>query len=245
MNVFIIGIGGKMGRALCERAAQYDCVITGGLDKVKTPNCPTFENISDINVPIDAVIDFSRPVLLDGIIELCVKLRCPCVLATTGYDEEQERKIKQLSESVAVFKSENMSLGVNVLSILAEQAASILKNFDIEIIERHHNQKADAPSGTAKLLLNSIEKGLATPSVRVYGREGNSKRNTGEIGIHSVRGGSVVGEHEVGFYGNDEVITLSHSAGSRKIFADGALKAAKWILNKKPGLYDMHDMLGL
>lgn len=244
MNVLIVGITGKMGKALCERAGELDITVAGGLDKVKSSCYPTFSSAKEVNVPYDAVIDFSRPETLDDIIAL-TQNGLPCVLATTGYSAEQEKKIAELSKRTAVFKSENMSLGVNALSVLCEKAAALLKDFDIEIIERHHNQKADAPSGTAKLLCRSIERGLDYSPAYIYGREGNCKRKPKEIGVHAVRGGSIVGEHEVIFCGNDEVVTLAHSAGSRKIFADGALKAAKWLIGKKPGLYDMRDMLGL
>ncbi len=245
MNIFIVGINGKMGRVLCERAPELGVTVSGGLDKVSSPLYPTFTRAADVNVPVDAVIDFSRPETLGEIISLCKKYNCPCVLSTTGYRASDEQQIRKLAEKVAVFKSENMSLGVNALSILAGKAAEILKDFDVEIIERHHNQKADAPSGTAKLLCRSVEKGLAYSPDYVYGREGNCKRKPHEIGVHAIRGGSIVGEHEIAFCGSDEVVTLSHSAGSRKIFADGALKAAKWLTGKKAGLYDMHDMLGL
>ena len=245
MNIFIVGIGGKMGRALCERAGEYGDTVSGGLDRISSACFPTFSTASEVNVPVDAVIDFSRPDTLPEIISLCKLTGAPCVIATTGYTRDQEEAIKKLSESVAVFKSENMSLGINALSILAEKAASLLKDFDVEIIERHHNQKADAPSGTAKLLCRSLERGLDYAPSYNYGREGNSKRKPHEIGVHAIRGGTIVGEHEIAFCGGDEVVTLSHSAGSRRIFADGALKAAKWIKDKKPGLYDMHDMLGL
>ena len=165
------------------------------------------------------------------------------MLCTTGYNAAEQKKIQELSARVPVFQSENMSLGVNVLSLLAEKAAALLQDFDIEIIERHHNQKADAPSGTAKLLCRAIERGTNYTPDYVYGREGDCKRKKGEIGVHAVRGGTIVGEHEIAFCGQQEVVTLSHSAGSRSIFADGALEAAKWIMGKSPALYDMRNML--
>lgn len=245
MNVFIVGISGKMGRALIETAPKYGMTVTGGLDKAKAKDYPTFTAASDVSVPVDVVIDFSHPETLDSVIELCEKFKCPCVLATTGYDKSQEDDIATLARKVPVFKSANMSLGINVLSLLAERAAALLEGFDIEVIERHHNQKADAPSGTAKLLCKSIEKGLGSHPEYVYGREGNCKRTTGEIGVHAVRGGTIVGEHEISYCGAHEVVTLTHSAESRGVFADGALKAANWLMGKAPGLYDMSDMLNL
>lgn len=245
MKIFIVGISGKMGKAVCERANELGYEIAGGLDKVTLSEYPVFQRAADVNVTADAIIDFSRPALLQEVIALCEKLNCGCVLATTGYSEQEELKIKELSQKAAVFKSENMSLGVNALSLLAQKAAAILKDFDIEITETHHNQKADAPSGTAKLLCRALERGLDYSPEYVYGRAGACQRKPREIGVHALRGGSVVGEHTVGFYGADETVTLSHSAGSRKIFADGALKAAEWLRKKKSGMYDMRDMLGL
>lgn len=242
MNVFIVGISGKMGRVLTERAAAHGCTVTGGLDTVPS-DFPTFTTATEVSVPIDVVIDFSRPATLPEIAALCARYRCPCVLATTGYTDAQETEIARLSSLVPVFRSENMSLGINVLSLLAEKAAALLEGFDIELIERHHNQKADAPSGTAKLLCRAVERGLAHAPAYRYGREGMGKRTENEIGIHAVRGGTVVGVHEVGFYGQNEVVTLTHSAESRTIFADGAFTAAKWLINKAPGAYDMRDML--
>ena len=245
MNVFIVGISGKMGRALCECAKEKNIAVSGGIDKIPAGNVPVFSCAREVNVPVDAVIDFSRPQTLGEIIELCTARKCPCVLATTGYSAQDEAEIKKFSQSVAVFKSENMSLGINALSCLAQKAAKLLKDFNIEIIEKHHNQKADAPSGTAKLLARAVENGIDYSPEYRYGREGAAKRNKNEIGVHAVRGGTIVGEHEILFCGNNEVIALSHSAGSRTVFAEGALTAAKWLQGKTPGLYDMHDMLGI
>ena len=245
MNLFIVGISGKMGRVVCERAKDLGETVSGGLDKMQANAYPTFASAAEVNVPVDAIIDFSRPDTLDEIIALCKKFSCPVVLASTGYTPDDEAKIRKLARSVPVFRSENMSLGVNALSLLAEKAAAILKDFDIEIVERHHNQKADAPSGTAKLLCRALERGLDYSPSYVYGREGQAKRKEREIGVHAVRGGSIVGEHEITFCGADEVVTLSHSALSRKIFADGAIKAAQWLKTQPAGLYDMRDMIKL
>lgn len=245
MQLFVVGINGKMGRVVCERAQDAGDVVTGGLDKIACTNYPTFATAAQVNVPVDAIIDFSRPETLGEIVALSEKFSCPCVLASTGYTAAEQEKIKKLATRVPVFQSENMSLGVNALSLLAEKAAAILAGFDIEIVERHHNQKADAPSGTAKLLGRAIERGLDYAPAYVYGREGASKRKEHEIGVHAVRGGTIVGEHEIAFCGADEVVTLSHSALSRKIFADGAIKAAHWVKEQPAGLYDMRDMIRL
>lgn len=244
MNIFIVGISGKMGKALCERANTYGCTVAGGLDRIPASNHLTFNTADEVNVPIDAIIDFSRPETLPEVIKLANRYLCPCVMATTGYTDAQEARIAELSKTVAVFRSANMSVGVNVISLLVQKAAQILDGYDIEVVERHHNQKADAPSGTAKMLCKSLEKGLGCSPAYRYGRDENSgKRVTGEIGVHAVRGGTVVGEHEVSFYGNDETVTISHTALSRTVFADGALRAALFLKGKKSGLYDMSDML--
>lgn len=245
-KVFIIGISGKMGNMICECVKDFDGLeISGGLDSVPHPLYPTFAKASEVNVPVDVIIDFSRPETLDDIIFLVEKFGCGAVIATTGYDESQLKKINCLSEKHAVLRSGNMSLGVNLLTELVKKAAAALgENFDIEIVEKHHNQKVDAPSGTALMLADSAAEAGCASRDYVQGRTGkNCKRNKGDIGISSVRGGTVVGEHEVMFCGNDEVITLSHSALSRKIFAVGALKAARFLTEKKSGLYDMKDVL--
>lgn len=248
IKAFVVGISGKMGLELVERAKLFGVRIMGGLDVVKASPYPTFSRVEDVDVSYDVVIDFSRPSTLDSVIYLCKKENAPCVIATTGYTAEEEQKILELSKDVPVFKSANMSVGVNVLAILAEKAAMFLKgyNFDIELIEKHHNKKVDAPSGTAKMLCRAIEGALDRDPKYRYGRSGNDSRMYDEIGIHSVRGGTIVGEHEIMFCGNHETITLSHSAESRSIFADGALQAALWITTDlRPGLYDMHDLLFL
>ena len=245
MRALIVGISGKMGRELIERAPEFDVRITGGLDVITLPDYPTFSRAEDVNVQYDVVIDFSRPSSLDSIIYLCKKNLVPCVIATTGYSAQEEKKIRELSKVVPVFKSENMSLGINVLAALSEQAAEMLENFDIEIIEKHHNQKVDSPSGTAKMLCNSIAGAIHYDPEFHHGRLGNAKRSSDEIGVHSVRGGTIVGEHEIMFCGNHETVTLSHSAESRTIFADGALKAALWLRYKPAGLYNMRNLLSL
>lgn len=243
MNIFIVGIGGKMGKAVSERATALGISVAGGLDVISSPVYPTFAHADDVNVPFDVIIDFSRPETLSDVRKLCEKTKRPCVLATTGYGKEDEETIRALSRSVPVFKSANMSLGVNVLSYLTEKAARMLDGFDVEIIERHHNQKADAPSGTAKMLCAAVERGASYTPQYTHGREGIQPRKKGEIGVHAVRGGTEVGTHEVGFYGTDERVTLTHVATNRAIFADGALKAAAFLLSQKNGLYDMNDLL--
>jgi len=245
IKLFIIGIDGKMGRAVCKRASQLEYFdVVGGFDILPDMDFKVFTSVEEVNVDYDVVIDFSRPESLDTIVALSARLPRPVVLATTGYSDLQMDKINALSNTIPVFMSGNMSWGVFVLQKLVAQATQYLwDSFDAEIIEKHHNQKVDAPSGTAKMLADSIAMAADPKPNFIYGREGtDAKRKPYEVAIHAVRGGTVVGEHEVSFYGNDEIITLSHSALSRNIFADGALRAAKFLQKQKKGLYQMKDM---
>ncbi len=236
-KAFIVGINGKMGRMLCETAKAAGYEISGGYD-VCGDGKTVFDNVEKVNVPYDVVIDFSRPQTLDAVIKLAKKRGVPAVIATTGYSDEQLEKIAELAEVVPVFRSANMSIGVAAAKAAAVTVKNILgDSFDIEIVEKHHNQKADSPSGTALLLADA----LSDRSAQVINR--NGKRNRGEVGITSVRGGGVVGEHEIGFYGEDEIVTLSHSARSRRLFAAGAFRAADFCLKKPAGTYDMDCLI--
>ena len=193
----------------------------------------------------DGISDFSNPALLNELLEFAKSKKLPLVIATTGYNESQIKQIEAASKFIPIFFTFNMSLGVNLLCSLAKRAASILgDDFDIEIIEKHHNQKLDAPSGTAIMLANALN-GVFNDKLKYeYDRHTKrAKRNKNEIGIHSVRGGTIVGEHDVIFAGRDEVITLSHAAHSKQVFAVGALRAAKFIATKPNGMYDMNDIL--
>ncbi|MCL2847367.1 MAG: 4-hydroxy-tetrahydrodipicolinate reductase [Firmicutes bacterium] len=249
IKLFIIGIDGKMGRAVCRASTETeDFELVGGFDAVPYKDLSGYEVFAEtkkaVNVEYDVIIDFSRPETLDDVITL-TKGKIPVVLATTGYSKSDLKKIDTLSKKVPVFLSGNMSWGVFVLQKLVSDATKLLwDSFDVEIIEKHHNQKVDAPSGTANMLADSIKANVTLPPNFIYGREGNeTKRNKNEVAIHAIRGGTVVGEHEVSFYGKDEVITISHSALSRNIFATGALRAGKFLIDKKPGLYSMKDMM--
>lgn len=242
-KVFVFGINGKMGRAIVDCAAAGGYEITGGFDKLPHPSVKTYDNIKDIPGNFDVIIDFSRPELIEEVAALSEKYDKSVVIATTGYSGNQLETIKKLSESVAVLKSGNMSIGVNLLLDLVEKAtAALCDSFDIEIVEKHHNQKADAPSGTALMLAEKIRE-IKTDAKFIYGREGQAKRDKRDVAIHAVRGGTIVGEHDVIFAGDDEIITLSHTALSRKIFANGALKAADFIKDMPPGMYDMKNVL--
>lgn len=246
-NMFLFGISGKMGKVICDEISNLkNFQISGGIDLVKSPSYPTFSSPSEVNVPLDVIVDFTRPETLDCVISLAENRRVPVVIATTGYDEKQMEKIHKLATKVPVFFSGNMSLGINVLLGLVKRAASVLSDWDIEIIEKHHNQKVDAPSGTAKMIANAASLGRTENLEIVSGRAGAScKRKNNEISISSIRGGTIVGEHEIMFCGEDEFLTISHTASSRKILAKGAIKAAEFILAQSTALYDMESMLKL
>ena len=226
-----------MGKMLCSAAADFGFEVAGGYDVVSAGG-NVFDDVSAVNVPFDAVIDFSRPQTLDVVIELASTRRVPAVIATTGYTEAQKDKISALSKSVPVFYSANMSLGIAAVKAAAVAVKAVLgDDFDIEILEKHHNQKADVPSGTALLLADA----LCPKDKQIVNRDG--MRSRGELGISSIRGGTVVGEHEIGFYGDDEIITVAHSARSRKLFAAGAFKAVEFLFTVSPALYCMDDLV--
>ncbi len=220
--------------------------IVAGVDKVNIGQpYPIFSKFSDINVPADIIIDFSHPSLLDSMLEFALSKNIPLVIATTGYNDAQTQKIKDAAKKIPVFFTFNFSLGVNLICSLAKKAAQVLGDgFDIEIIEKHHNQKIDAPSGTAIMLGNAINSVFDDKMSYEYDRHSKrSKRTKNEIGMHSIRGGTIVGEHDVIFAGHDEVITVSHSAQSKEVFAVGAVRAAKFLFQKEAGLYDMNDVI--
>ena len=223
-----------------------DARVACGVDLHTPEGCkvPVYASFNDVKESVDVIIDFSSPAALDGELEYAKAHNVPVVLASTGYTAEQLEKIEQASNQVAVFKTANFSLGVNLLVGLVKKAAEVLgENFDIEIVERHHNRKVDAPSGTALMLADAINDTLAEKREYVEGRSGIVGRRGNEIGIHAVRGGTIVGEHEVMFAGEDEIVTLSHSARSKRVFAAGAIRAAKWMAGKPAGMYDMNDVL--
>ena len=247
IKAILVGCCGKMGGNITNCANNDGQIkIVAGVDKINTgKDYPVFSDFKDINVDADVIIDFSHISLLDGILNYAKQKNMPVVLATTGYSGEQIEKIKEFSKFIPIFFTFNMSIGVNLLCSLAQKASKILGgDFDIEIIEKHHNQKIDAPSGTAIMLANAINKEFGDSLNYEYDRHSKrNKRPKNEIGIHSVRGGTIVGEHDVIFAGRDEVITLSHQALSKEVFAVGALRAAKFLINKPSGLYDMNNIM--
>ncbi|MFD3156100.1 4-hydroxy-tetrahydrodipicolinate reductase [Haloimpatiens sp. FM7330] len=247
INVLLHGCNGKMGKMISNTAENFsDLKIAAGIDKNANKNFdyPVFEKICDCNINCDVILDFSRPDSLDSLLEYAKKNNLPLILCTTGYTDEQLNKIEKASAEIPLFRSANMSIGINILNnVLKQISAFLYEDFDIEIIEKHHNQKVDAPSGTALLLGNTIKSSLPSETKFTFGREGTCKRTKDEIGIHAIRGGTIVGEHDVIFAGKDEIIQLNHTALSREVFAVGALKACQFMNGKKTGMYSMDDVI--
>lgn len=246
MKIILCGACGRMGQNVIQAVESADAEIVCGVDLKSAPlPFPLYSSFAEVHETADVLIDFSSPVALAERLEFCEQRNIPAVLAATGYSAEDLALIESYSKRIALFKTGNFSIGINLLQFFVKAAAKSLGgDFDVEIIERHHNQKKDAPSGTALMLAESVNEGLGGDMTNVYGRQGVvGARDRREIGIHAVRGGTIVGEHEVMFAGDDEVITFSHSARSRKIFANGALKAAHWLIGKPAGKYDMSDLL--
>ena len=248
IKVAINGINGKMGKVLSNAVrTQEDMELVCGFDIYDdgTNGCPVYKAPSDCPEKVDVVIDFSHPALFEGLLEYGVSTKTPLVIATTGLSAEQKEKMVEVSKKVAIFHSANMSLGVNLLIDLVKQAAQVLYgNFDIEIIEKHHNQKIDAPSGTALMIADEIADSLDDSMQYVYDRHSvRKKREKTEIGIHAVRGGTIVGEHEVPFAGKDEMISVTHTATSKEIFATGGVRAARFLAGKQNGYYSMKDVI--
>lgn len=247
-NVVLSGCNGKMGKVITALINERDdCKIVAGIDlnTEMLSDYPVYNNFADIKQGIDVIIDFSHPSALPKLLEFSVSNNIPVVIATTGLSDADIANIKAASKSIPVFFSFNMSLGVNLLVGLAQKAAAVLGDgFDVEIVEKHHNQKIDAPSGTAIMLANSINEVYNNKMSYEYDRHSkHEKRPKNEIGLHAIRGGTIVGEHDVIFAGHDEVITLSHSATSKEVFAVGAVNAAIYIASCKPGMYDMKNLV--
>lgn len=248
-RIIMHGCNGKMGQVITGIVANdTDCEIVAGIDVVdnRSNGYPVFTNIDDCNVEADVVIDFSSAKAVDKLLEWCGKKNLPLVLCTTGLSEEQVAKVSDCSKRTAILRSANMSLGINMLLKELKNVAKVLApaGFDIEVVEKHHNQKVDAPSGTALALANSINDALNDEYSYIYDRtQVRRKRDPKEIGISAIRGGSIVGEHDVIFAGTDEVITITHTAYSKAIFANGAVAAAKFLAGKPAGLYDMSQVI--
>lgn len=249
IKVIMHGCNGKMGQVITGLLREdAGAQIVAGVDPFTgiANDYPVFANIEDCDVKADVVIDFASAKAVDALLDYSVERQIPVVLCTTGLSEEQLEKVKAASEKVAVLKSANMSMGINILLKLIQEAARVLApaGFDMEIVEKHHNQKVDAPSGTALALADSLRDALPDEYTYVYDRsQRREKRDSREIGIQAVRGGSIVGEHEVIFAGTDEVITFEHTAYSKAIFGKGAVQAAKFLAGKPAGMYNMSHVI--
>ncbi len=250
VRIIMSGCNGHMGQVisgLVEKDA--DAEIVAGIDIVNNRDngYPVFTDIDTCDVEADAMIDFSSAKATDKVLEYCVKKKLPLVLCTTGLSEEQLAKTKETAKETAVLRSANMSLGINTLLKLLQDASKVLAaaGFDVEIVEKHHNQKLDAPSGTALALADSINEAMDNQYEYIYDRsQVRQKRDKKELGISAVRGGTIVGEHEVLFCGPDEVIEFKHTAYSKAVFGKGAVEAAKFLKGKGAGMYDMSDVIG-
>lgn len=246
-KIILCGANGKMGHVIRNIvAADNECEIVAGVDiNTESTDFPIYSEIDSVKESADVIIDFSNPALLNSLLEYSAAKKIPVVIATTGFDDDQKKQIENAATKNGVFFTYNMSLGINLLATLAKKAVDVLGNdFDIEIIEKHHNQKIDAPSGTALMLADAICEEIDKPMKYEYDRHSKrEKRSKNEIGMHAVRGGTIVGEHEIIFAGRDEIITLSHSARSKEVFAVGAVNAAKYMVGKGAGLYTMKDLI--
>lgn len=248
MNIILSGCNGRMGKTIslmCEKNPAIK--IIAGIDISNAEKAyKVYTDINEANsVEADALLDFSHPSALPGLLDFCKAKNIPIVLCTTGYSPKDEELIRDISQYIPVFKSGNMSLGINLMYDLIQRAALVLKDYDIEIIEKHHNKKLDAPSGTANMLLEAVC-GVKNDIYPVYDRHSIRKaRDPNEIGIHSIRGGNIIGEHDVMFAGENEIIQITHTASSRDVFASGAIRALEYIVTVKVnGMYDMHDLIG-
>ena len=250
MKIIVCGCFGRMGEAVCRLAVESGIEVAAGIDLAGSrASFPTFCGIGEFTGKADAIIDFLPPTATDetiAILDFCAAKQVPLVLCSTGLPPEIEPAIANAAKSAAVLRSGNMSMGINLLAGLLKRISPVLTQagFDIEIVERHHNQKLDAPSGTALMLADAANDALGGKMRYVNDRSGvHEKRNRDEIGLHAIRGGTIVGDHSVIFAGLDEVIEIHHSAQSREIFASGAIRAAQFLQGKPPGMYTMDEML--
>lgn len=250
IKIIMHGCNGHMGQVISEIVKNDEfSIIAAGIDlsKGKKNDYPVFQSLSDCDIKADVVIDFASSKATDALLDYCTEKNIPVVLCTTGLSEQQLERINADSKKVAILKSANMSLGINTLLKLLQDAAKVFvpAGYDVEIIEKHHNQKIDAPSGTALALADSINEVFNNEFEYKYDRTlERKKREQKEIGMSVVRGGTIVGEHEVLFAGTDEVIEIKHTAYSRAVFGKGAVEAAKFLAGKAPRLYNMSDVIG-
>ena len=250
VKMIMHGCNGAMGRTITGLAKEMDGIeIVAGIDvnPVVLSDYPVFASLEECNTEADVIVDFASAKAVDHLLDYCGAHKMPLVLCTTGLSPEQIEKVKETSKKTAILRSANMSLGINTLMKLVQDAAKVLANagFDIEIVEKHHNQKLDAPSGTALALADSINEAMDHRYTYKLDRSAErAKREANEIGIQAVRGGTIVGEHEVFYCGQDEVIEIKHTAYSKAIFGKGAIQAARFLKDQKPGMYQMSDVIG-
>lgn len=250
VRIIMHGCNGKMGQTISGLiAADPEAELVAGIDARDDGHnpYPVFTDIEKCDVEADCLIDFSAATAVDQLLDYCLEKKLPCVLCTTGLSESQLARVDEVSKQVAILRSANMSLGINLLLKMLKEAAAVLApaGFDIEIVEKHHNLKLDAPSGTALALADSINEELKGEYEYVYDRSGRRERRPRkEIGISAVRGGTIVGDHDVIFAGPDEVVTFSHTAYSKAVFGKGAVQAAKFLAGKPAGMYDMSQVVG-
>ncbi len=248
IKLLLCGCNGYMGRVITSCVDARDKFeIVAGVDLKDEMNStyPVFTSANDFHGDVDVIIDFSHPSALSSTLDFALNNNKPVIIATTGFSKEQIDEIHLASQKIPVFFPANMSIGVNLMTELVKKATALLcEDFDIEVIEAHHNQKIDAPSGTANMLISSIQEACNEPKTLEFDRHSKrKKRDKCEIGVHSIRGGTIVGEHTVMYSGRDEIFTISHSARSKEVFAVGALNAADFMVDKPAGLYSMKDVI--
>lgn len=246
LNVLVNGCNGKMGNVVCDLINENENMqVVAGFDRIRYSDSqfPIFTDIAEITIKPDVIIDFSLPIATLNILEYAKTNKIPMVIATTGFTDEETKIIEEASKTIPIFKSANMSYDIMIMKKIVSWLAPLLKNTDIEIIEAHHNRKVDSPSGTAQMLADSINDALDNKLHCEYNRhDKHEKRDKNEIGMSSIRGGNIVGEHSVQFIGNFETFEIKHTSYSRNVFAEGSLKAAEFIVNEQPGMYAMEDM---
>lgn len=247
VKVLINGCNGRMGQVLAKEIDRFsNLLLVGGFDITDNGSntFPVYTNLNDIKEKPHVIVDFSVPVATLNILKYAVNSKIPMVIATTGFTDDQLETINEASKTIPIFKSSNMSYDINLMKKVVAEVAKALKGTDIEIIETHHNKKIDAPSGTAITLADSINSALGNNMEYIFNRHDiHEKRKPNEIGFSSIRGGNIVGEHSVQFYGAHETFEIKHTSYSRDVFAEGALKACEFIVNKTPHLYGMDDMV--
>jgi len=249
MKVLLHGCNGKMGRVMTRILAEpHGTEVVAGIDiepAKATNSYPVYACLPDVKESADLLIDFSHHTCLEGLLAFGIDRKVPLVICTTGFSPEEKQAMAGAARIVPILNSANMSLGVNLVLSLVKQAAALLHDgFDIEVVERHHNQKVDSPSGTALMIADAMNSALGNTMEYVFGRHSkDQRRQKTEIGLHAIRGGAIVGEHSVIFAGQGEVIEINHSALSRDVFAHGAIRAAKFLTGRPPGLYSMKDVI--